>query len=119
VQIFGEKKKSKLYSRLKSQHTAVRECLLSFGEESIASRLLSKTIKTEIIKTLTLSIVLYRYENWSLTLKEEHMLSVSQSKVLRRIFGPKRDRVKRGLEEIHNEELNNLHCSPISIWVIE
>jgi len=36
---------------------------------------------------------LYGYENWPLTLKEEHMLRVFQNKVLRRIFGPKRDEV--------------------------
>jgi hypothetical protein len=81
--------------------------------------LLSKTIKTEIIKTLILSIVLCGYENCSLTLKEEHMVNMFQGKVLRRIFGPKRDEVTGGWGEIHNENLNDLYCSPNSIWVIE
>jgi hypothetical protein len=49
--------------------------------------LLSKNINTGILRRLILSIVLYGYENWSLTLKEEHMLSMFQGKVLRRIFG--------------------------------
>jgi hypothetical protein len=85
----------------------------------LSSSLLSKNIKTEIIKTLILSIVLYGYKNSSLTLKEEHRLSMFQSKVLRRIFGPKRDEVTGGWGKIHNEELNDLYCSTNSIWVIE
>jgi hypothetical protein len=85
----------------------------------LSSSLLSKNIKTEIIKTLILSVVLYGYENWSLTLKEEHRLSMFQGKVLRRILGPKRDEVTGGWGKIHNEELNDLYCSTNSIWVME
>jgi hypothetical protein len=62
----------------------------------LSSSLLSKIIKTGRIKTLILSIVLYGQENWSLTLKEEHMMSMFQGKVLRRIFVPNRDKVKGG-----------------------
>jgi hypothetical protein len=84
-----------------------------------SSSLLSKTIKIEIIRTPILSIVLYGYENWSLTLKEEHMLSVFRSNMLRKIFGPKRDEVTGQWREIYNEELNDLYSSPNSIWVIK
>jgi hypothetical protein len=42
-------------------------------------------------------------ETWSLTLREEHRLRVFENKVLRRIFGPKRDEVTRGWRKLHNE----------------
>jgi len=64
-------------------------------------------------------MVLYRYKNWSLTLKEEHLLRVFQNKVLRRIFGPKRDDVTGEWRELINEELNDLYSSPNTIHVIK
>ena len=62
---------------------------------------------------------MYGYENLSLTLKEEHLLRVFQNKVLRRIFGPKRDKVTGEWREPYNEELNELYSSPNTIRVIE
>jgi hypothetical protein len=56
--------------------------------------------------------VLYGCETWSLTLREEHRLRVFQNRVLRRIFGPKRDDVTGDWKELHNEELHNLYSSP-------
>jgi hypothetical protein len=53
--------------------------------------LLSKNIKIRIYKTRILPVVLYGCETWSLTLREEHRLRVFENRVLRRIFGPKRD----------------------------
>jgi hypothetical protein len=53
-------------------------------------------------------VVLYGYETWSLTLREEHRLKVFESRVLRRIFGPKRDEETGGWRKLHNEELHNL-----------
>jgi hypothetical protein len=46
-----------------------------------------------------------------LTLREEHILRVFENKVLRRIFGPKRDEVTGEWRELHNEELHNLYSS--------
>jgi len=60
--------------------------LLSFS-------LLSKTLKIKIYRTVILPVVLYRCETWSLTLREEHRLRVFENRVLRRMFGPKRDEV--------------------------
>ena len=57
------------------------------------SSLLSKSIKIKIYKTITLPVVLYGCETWSLTMREEHTLRVSDKRVLRRIFEPKRDEV--------------------------
>jgi hypothetical protein len=56
-----------------------------------SSRLLSKNIKIRIYKTIILPVALYGFETSSLTLREEHRLRVFENRVLKRIFGPKRD----------------------------
>jgi hypothetical protein len=63
-------------------------------------------------------VVLYRREAWFLTVREEHKLRVFENRVLRRIFGPKRDRVTGGWRKLHNEELHNLYSSPSIIRII-
>jgi hypothetical protein len=55
---------------------------------------------------------LYGRETWSLTLREEHRLRVFENRVLRRIFGPKRDETIGESRKSHNGELNNLYSSP-------
>jgi hypothetical protein len=52
-------------------------------------------------------------------LREEHGLRVFENRVLRRIFGPKRDEVTGEWRKLHNEQLNGLYCSPSSFWVIK
>jgi hypothetical protein len=61
----------------------------------LPSRQLSKNLKIRIYKTIILPVVLYGCKTWSLTLREEHRLRVFENRVLRRIFGPKRDEVTR------------------------
>ena len=56
-------------------------------------------------------VVLYGCETWSLTLREEHRLRVFENRVLRRIFGPKRDGITGEWRKLHNEELNDLYSS--------
>jgi hypothetical protein len=51
-------------------------------------------------------------ETWSLTLREEHRLRMFENRVLRRIFGPKRDEVTGECRKSHNEEIHNLYSSP-------
>jgi len=63
-------------------------------------------------RNIILPVVLYVCETWSLTLREERRLRASENRVLRRIFGPKRDEVKREWKKLYNEELNDLYCSP-------
>ena len=55
--------------------------------------MLSKNTRVKIYRKIILSLVLYGYETWSLTLRKEHRLRVFENRVLRRIFGPKRDEV--------------------------
>ena len=62
---------------------------------------------------------MYGCKTWSLTLREERKLRVSENRVLRRIFGPRRDEVTGELRRLHNEELNDLYCSPNIVRVIK
>jgi hypothetical protein len=74
-----------------------------------------------IYKTIIFHVVLYGCETWSLTLREEHGLRVFENRVLRRIFGPKRNEVtggRGGWRELRNEELHNLYSSPSIIRMI-
>jgi hypothetical protein len=73
----------------------------------------------ELDKTIILPVVLYGSETWFLTVREEHKLRVFENGVLRRIFGPKRDRVTGGWRKLHNEELHNLYSSISIIRIIE
>jgi hypothetical protein len=65
------------------------------------------------------AVVLYGCETWSLTLREEHRLRVFENRVLRRIFGPKRDEVTGEWRKLHNEELRDLYLSPSIIRIIK
>jgi hypothetical protein len=69
--------------------------------------------------TIILPVVPYGCETWSLTVREEHKLRVFESRVLRRIFGPKRDGVTGRSRKLHNEDLHNLYSSPSIIRVIK
>jgi hypothetical protein len=77
----------------------------------LSSRLLYRNVKVKIYKTIILP-VLYGCETWSLTLREEHRLRVFENRVMRRIFGPKRDEVTGEWRKLHSEELHNLYSSP-------
>jgi hypothetical protein len=76
------------------------------------------TIKIRLYKTIILPLVLYGCETWSLTLREEHRLRVFENRVLRRIFGSKRDQVTGGWTKLYNAELHNLYSSPSIIRMI-
>jgi len=80
----------------------------------LSSRLLSKNLKIKIYRTIILPVVLYGYETWSLTLREERKLRVFENMVLRRIFGPRRE-----WRRLHNEELNDLYSSLNIVRVIK
>ena len=56
--------------------------------------------------------VLYGCGTWFFTLREKRMLRVFENRVVRRIFGPKRNEVTGEWRKLHNEELNNLYSSP-------
>jgi hypothetical protein len=72
----------------------------------------------KIYKTVILPIVLYGCETWSLTLREEHRLMVFDNRVLRRIFGPKRE-VDGLWRKLYNDELHSLYSSPNIVRMIK
>ena len=79
--------------------------MLSFGAESFVFQVAIQKLKIKIYRTINLPVVLYECETWSLTWREVHRLRVIENRVLRRIFGPKRDKVTREWRKLHNEEL--------------
>ena len=88
-------------------------------QKLLSSRLLSKNLKIKIYRTVILPVVLYGCETWSLTLRDERRLRVFENRVLRRIFGPRRDEVTGEWRRLHNEELNDLYSSPNTVRVIK
>ena len=72
----------------------------------------------KIYRTITLPVVLYGCETWSLILREERKLRVFENMVLRRIFGPRSDEVTGEWRRLLNEELNDLY-SPNIVRVIK
>jgi hypothetical protein len=96
-----------ILSRLRSGNACyyLVQNLLSF-------KLLSKNLKIKIYRTIILPVGLYGCETWSLTLRELRKLRVFENKVLRRIFGPRRDEVIGDWKKLHNVVLNDLYSSP-------
>jgi len=80
--------------------------LLSIGAESLSFSLLPKNIKIKIYSTIILFVVLCGCETWSLTWWKERRLRVFENRVLRKIFGLKRDEVTGERRKLHSEELN-------------
>jgi sorting nexin-29 len=79
-----------IHDEIKSRLNSGNACYYSV-QNLLSSHLISKNLKIKIYRTRILPVVLYGCETWSLTLREEHRLRVFENRVLRRIFGPKRD----------------------------
>ena len=73
----------------------------------------------KIYRTIILPVVLYGHETWAVTLREEPRLGVFENRVLRRIFGPKRDNVKGEWKKLHNDELKVLQSSSNVVRMIK
>jgi hypothetical protein len=72
-------------------------------QKLVSSSLLSKNLKMKIHRIKILLVVLYGCETWSLTLREERRLRMSQNRMSRIIFGAKRDEVTGEWRKLHNE----------------
>jgi hypothetical protein len=81
--------------------------------------LLSSRLLIRVYRTTILPVALYGCETGAVTLREEQRLRVFENRVLRRIFGPKRDEVTEDWRRLRNEELNGLYSSPHIIRVIK
>ena len=83
----------------------------------MSSGRLPKRLKITVYRSISLPVVLYGCETWSLTLREERRLRVYENRRLRRKFGTKRDEVTREWRKLSNELLNDLYSSPNTVRV--
>jgi hypothetical protein len=101
-----------MHDEIKSRLNPGNACYRSV-QSLLSSRLLSGNVKVNIHKTIMLSVALYECETWSPTLRQEHSLRVFEDRMLRGIFGPKRDEVTGKWTTLHSGELRNLYSSRI------
>jgi hypothetical protein len=92
--------------------------LLSFSPKYFVFPSHTKNLKIKIYKTVILPVVLYGCETWSLTMGEEQRLRVFENRVLRKIYGPKREK-DASWRKLHNDELHSLYSSLNIVRVIE
>jgi hypothetical protein len=107
-----------IQEEIKSRLNSGNACYHSV-QNLLFSRLLPRNIKIKIYRTIIFSVVLYGSETWFLTVRDEQKLTVFVNRVLRRIFGSKKDEVARRVEKTHNEKLHNLYSLPRIIRIIK
>jgi len=90
-------KQNSIQEEIKSRLKSGNVCYHSV-QNLLSSIVLSKNMKIEVYRTIILLVTLYGCETWSLTLREKRRLRLFENGVLRRIFGRKRDEVKRSGE---------------------
>jgi hypothetical protein len=106
-----------IHDEIKSRLNSLNACFASV-QNLLSSPLTSKNLKIKIYKTLILLVVLYGCETWSLTLREEQRLRFFENRVLRVIFGPKRE-VDGSWRKLHNNEIHGLSSSSNIVRVIK
>jgi hypothetical protein len=92
--------------------------LLLFSPKSFVFPSHIKKPKDYNVRIVIFSVVLYGCETWSFTLEEKHRLRVFENRVLRRIFGPKREE-DGSWRKMHNDELHSLYSSPNIVMMIK
>ena len=110
--------KHSVHEEIKCRLLSGNACYYSV-QNLLSYSLLPKKVKVKIYRTIILPVVLYGCETWSLTLREERRLTVFENRVLRRIFGFKRDEVIGEWRKLKNEEQNDLYSSPNIFRVIK
>jgi hypothetical protein len=106
-----------IHDEIKSRLNSGNACYQSL-QNLLSSCLIYKKLKIRIYKTVILPVVLYGCETWSLTLREVQRLRVFENRVLRRIFGPKREE-DGSWRKLYNDELHSLYFSSNIDKVIE
>jgi len=113
----GNNFQNSIQEEIKSRLKSGNACYHSV-QSLLSSSLLTKNLKIKIYRTIIVSVV-NGCETWSLTLREERRLRVFENRLLRKIFGPKRDEVTREWRKLHNEKHNDLYSSPNIVRVIK
>ena len=103
--------RNSIQEEIKSRVKSGSACYHSV-QNLLPSSLLSTNLKIKIHRTIILSVVLYGCKTWTLTLREERRLRMFENRVLRKIFGPKRDEVTWERRKLHNEEIKGPYYSP-------
>ena len=107
-----------MQEEIKSRLASGNACCHSV-QNRLSSSLLSKNAKIMLYRNIILPVVLYGRETWSPTMREERRLRVFENRVLKRIFGSKRDEITGEWRKLHNEELNDLYSSLNIVRVIK
>ena len=110
--------KNEVTEEIKSRLVSGNACFYSV-QKLLTSRLISRKLKLKIYRTVILPVILYGCESWSTTLADEHKLHVFENKVLRKIYGPKRDEMTGEWRRLHNEELHGLYDSPDVVKIMK
>ena len=110
--------KNEVTEEIKSRLASGNACFYSV-QKLLTSRLISRKLKLKIYRTVILPVILYGCESWSTTLADEHKLRVFENKVLRKIYGPKRDEMTGEWRRLHNEELHGLYDSPDVVRIMK
>ena len=92
--------------------------MLSFGAATFVFQVAIQILSVKIYRNIILSVVVYGFQTWSLRVREEIRLRVFENRMWR-VFGTRRDDVTGEWRKLHNEELNNQHCSPNIVRVIK
>ena len=100
-------KQNSIQEKIKSRLKSGNACYQSV-QNPLSSHLLSKNIKMKRYRSIILLVVLCGCETWSLTLREEHRLRVFEKRLVRRMFGPRREEAMGEWRRLHND----LYCSP-------
>jgi hypothetical protein len=106
-----------IYEEINSRLNSGKACHRSV-QNLFSSSLLSKTVNFKLHRIIILPVVFYGWEKWTLILRKEHGLKIFEKRVLRRIFGPKRDEIREGWRKTHYKGLLNLYSSPNIILII-
>ena len=97
----------------------IRNACYYLVQNLLSSSLPSKNLKIKVYRTIILPVVLYGCETWSLTFREERRLRVFENRVLRRVFGPKRNEVTGEWRKLYNEELIHPYSLPNNVRLVK
>jgi len=107
-----------IHGEIKSRLKSGNACYHSV-QNLLSPSLVSKNLKIKIYRTIILPVAMYGCRTWTLTLREECGPEVFENRVLRRIFGPIKDKVIGEWRKLYTEELNDLYYLPNTVRVIK